>query len=118
MPSQQYFFLQVKGSLKDDVVLIKKITYNYKTSATGYCYKRNYHCISIILQVDKNRSEYLKLPAGKQHYFGKNGLYFCGYGISPAAQIGKITLGAKKLQSLLHEQLSCILFKNWDYKNL
>jgi indole-3-pyruvate monooxygenase len=60
--------------------------------ATGY-----YRDYANILQVDKSRFEDLKLPAGKQHYFGKDGLYFCGYWISPAGQIREIALDAKKI---------------------
>ena len=33
----------------------------------------------------------------KQKYFGKDGLYFCGYWISPTGQIREISLDAKKI---------------------
>ncbi|MEO7044523.1 MAG: NAD(P)-binding domain-containing protein [Ferruginibacter sp.] len=66
--------------------------------ATGY-----YRDYANIVQVDKSRFEDLKLPAGKQHYFGKDGLYFCGYWISPAGQIREIALDAKKIATHISE---------------
>ena len=50
-----------------------------------------------ILDVDESRWEDLKWPIGKQKYFGKDGLYFCGYWISPTGQIREIGLDAKKI---------------------
>ncbi len=49
------------------------------------------------LSVDKNRMEDLKLPAAKQKYFGRDGLYFCGYHISPTGQFREIASDAKKI---------------------
>jgi hypothetical protein len=39
----------------------------------------------------------LKQPVNKQKYFGKDGLYFCGFWISPTGQIREIGLDAKKI---------------------
>jgi indole-3-pyruvate monooxygenase len=41
--------------------------------------------------------EDLRVPAERQHQFGKDGLYFCGYWISPTGQIREIGLDAKKI---------------------
>jgi indole-3-pyruvate monooxygenase len=50
-----------------------------------------------IVAVDQNRFGDLKLPVTKQKYFGKDGLYFCGYWISPTGQIREIALDAQKI---------------------
>ncbi|MEO5944179.1 MAG: hypothetical protein ABIP30_01035, partial [Ferruginibacter sp.] len=88
--------------IRGDIDFIENETVHFKRNdkeyfdaiimATGY-----YRDYSNILKVDKSRFEDLKLPAGKQHYFGKDGLYFCGYWISPAGQIREIALDAKKI---------------------
>jgi indole-3-pyruvate monooxygenase len=41
--------------------------------------------------------EDLRVPAERQLQFGKDGLYFCGYWISPTGQIREIGLDAKKI---------------------
>lgn len=48
-----------------------------------------------IVQVEKSRFDDLNLPSCKQHHFGKEGLYFCGYWISPTGQIREIARDAK-----------------------
>ena len=48
-----------------------------------------------ILKVDKSRFDDLRAPARKQKYFGKDGLYFCGYWISPTGQIREIAKDAR-----------------------
>jgi hypothetical protein len=50
-----------------------------------------------VLHVDKSRFEDLNVNAGKQKYFGKDGLYFCGFFISPTGQIREIALDAQKI---------------------
>lgn len=50
-----------------------------------------------VLQVDKNRIEDLKFKVDKQKYFGKDGLYFCGFWVSPTGQIREISLDAQKI---------------------
>jgi indole-3-pyruvate monooxygenase len=57
-----------------------------------------YYCdYSDIIDVDASRFEDLKLPVGKQKYFGKDGLYFCGFWIAPTGQIREIGLDARKI---------------------
>jgi indole-3-pyruvate monooxygenase len=50
-----------------------------------------------LLQVDKCRFSDLNVKAGKQKYFGKDGLYFCGFYISPTGQFREIAMDAKKI---------------------
>jgi hypothetical protein len=57
-------------------------------------YERNY---ADLLQVDSQRFEDLCVSARKQQYFGKDGLYFCGYWISPTGQFREIAADAKKI---------------------
>jgi indole-3-pyruvate monooxygenase len=54
---------------------------------------------SIIKAVDKSRFEDLKFSTSNQKYFGKDGLYFCGYWISPTGQIREINADARKIAS-------------------
>lgn len=49
------------------------------------------------VKVDKRRFEDLQVCAGRQKYFGKDGLYFCGYWISPTGQIREIASDAQKI---------------------
>jgi len=37
------------------------------------------------------------VSVGQQKYFGKDGLYFCGFWIAPTGQIREIALDAKKI---------------------
>ena len=50
-----------------------------------------------LLQVDKSRLEDLCVCVDKQKYFGKDGLYFCGFYVSPTGQIREIGLDAQKI---------------------
>lgn len=50
-----------------------------------------------ILDIEKRRLDDLKLQAGKQAFFGEDGLYFCGYWISPTGQIREIKLDALRI---------------------
>ena len=50
-----------------------------------------------LLQVDKNRFEDLNVSVDKQKYFGKDGLYFCGFYVSPTGQIREISKDAQKI---------------------
>lgn len=50
-----------------------------------------------IIEVDRDRFEDLRVSANRQRYFGKDGLYFCGYYISPTGQIREITADARKI---------------------
>ncbi|MEP7229771.1 MAG: NAD(P)/FAD-dependent oxidoreductase [Ginsengibacter sp.] len=58
----------------------------------GIGYYRDY---AEIIDVDKNRFQDLKVPVSKQKYFGKDGLYFCGFWIGPTGQIREIASDAK-----------------------
>ena len=60
----------------------------------GIGYDRNY---ADILNVDSARFEDLNSPVSKQKYFGQNGLYFCGFYISPTGQIKEIANDALKI---------------------
>lgn len=50
-----------------------------------------------IIEVDADRFEDLRVSANRQQYFGKDGLYFCGYYISPTGQIREINADARKI---------------------
>ena len=50
-----------------------------------------------IIHVDESRFEDLKASIDKQKYFGKDGLYFCGFWIGPTGQIREIASDAKKI---------------------
>jgi len=60
----------------------------------GIGYYRGY---ADILEVDPARFEDLKAPVPKQKYFGHDGLYFCGFYISPTGQIKEIGNDAKEI---------------------
>jgi indole-3-pyruvate monooxygenase len=60
----------------------------------GIGYYRDY---TDIIDVDSSRFEDLKQPVSKQKYFGKDGLYFCGFWIAPTGQIREIGLDAQKI---------------------
>jgi indole-3-pyruvate monooxygenase len=49
------------------------------------------------MDLEKERFEDLELPVSEQKYFGKDGLYFCGYWISPRGQIFEIARDAQKI---------------------
>lgn len=50
-----------------------------------------------IIDVGSDRFEDLRVSADRQQYFGKDGLYFCGYYISPTGQIREINADARKI---------------------
>ena len=50
-----------------------------------------------ILETDARRFRDLNRPVDKQKYFGKDGLYFCGFFVSPTGQIREIALDAQKI---------------------
>ncbi|MBS1601849.1 MAG: NAD(P)/FAD-dependent oxidoreductase [Bacteroidetes bacterium] len=60
----------------------------------GIGYYRDY---AEIVHVDKERFEDLRRPVDKQMFFGKDGLYFCGYWVSPTGQIREIGSDAQKI---------------------
>ncbi|HEY4209303.1 MAG TPA: hypothetical protein VGM31_20905, partial [Puia sp.] len=61
-------------------------------AAIGY-----YRDYADFVGVDKERFEDLKCSVNKQRFFGKDGLYFCGYWISPTGQIREIASDAQKI---------------------
>lgn len=50
-----------------------------------------------LLKVDKSRFEDLNVKTGKQKFFGKDGLYFCGFYISATGQFREIGRDAKRI---------------------
>ena len=50
-----------------------------------------------IIEVNNDRFDDLRVSANRQQYFGKDGLYFCGYYISPTGQIREINADARKI---------------------
>jgi hypothetical protein len=70
----------------------KKDDFDAIVAAIGY-----YRDYAEIIQVDKSRFEDLKVSVAKQKYFGKDGLYFCGFWVSPTGQMREIASDAKKI---------------------
>jgi indole-3-pyruvate monooxygenase len=60
----------------------------------GTGYERN--CAQI-LEAGQHRISDLRVRIDKQRYFGEDGLYFCGYWVSPTGQIREIARDAKKI---------------------
>ncbi len=50
-----------------------------------------------LLQVDPGRFDDLRVPVDRQQCFGKDGLYFCGFYVSPTGQIREIGRDAQKI---------------------
>jgi indole-3-pyruvate monooxygenase len=67
---------------------------NFNAIVAGIGYYRDY---AEIVEVDKSRFEDLHVNTGKQKYFGKDGLYFCGYWVSTTGQIREISMDAKRI---------------------
>ena len=70
-------------------------------AATGYT--RSY---AEIIDVDKSRFEDLKVSVDHQKYFGKDGLYFCGFWIGPTGQIREIGLDGQKIARSIGKKMS------------
>lgn len=64
------------------------------------------HNYAGILKVDPARFEDLKFPVRKQKYFGNDGLYFCGFYISPTGQIREIGKDAIEIAKDIAKQES------------
>jgi indole-3-pyruvate monooxygenase len=60
--------------------------------ATGYR-----HNLESFLSPGTDRLEDLARPAGKQSCFGKDGLYFCGFYLSPTGMMREIGIEARKI---------------------
>ena len=56
-------------------------------------------------RLDEIRLRDGRLPIAKQKYFGADGLYFCGYRISPTGQIRSISADAKKIAGHISRRL-------------
>ena len=67
---------------------------DFDAIVAGIGYYRDY---AEIIDVDKSRFEDLKVSVNKQKYFGKDGLYFCGFWIAPTGQIREIAMDAQKI---------------------
>jgi indole-3-pyruvate monooxygenase len=52
-----------------------------------------------IVHLHPHRLEDLRVSTDRQQYFGEDGLYFCGYWVSPTGQIREIASDAKKIAS-------------------
>lgn len=70
----------------------KKEKFDAIVAGIGY-----YQGCAEILEVDRNRIDDLKVSVDKQKYFGKDGLYFCGFWISPTGQFREIAMDAKRI---------------------
>ncbi|MEX6687001.1 NAD(P)-binding domain-containing protein [Danxiaibacter flavus] len=77
----------------------KAVTVNAIIGAIGY--EPNY---ADIVDVDKSRFDDLKLSVDHQKYFGKDGLYFCGYWIAPTGQIHEISSDAREIAKNIAEK--------------
>lgn len=60
----------------------------------GIGYERNF---SQIVDIEERRTSDLRVSADKQRYFGEDGLYFCGYWVSPTGQFREIARDAKRI---------------------
>ena len=63
-------------------------------------YNRDY--ARIMEDLDSNRIGEIQTPIARQIYFGVDGLYFCGYWISPTGQIRSIAKEAKTIARHIH----------------
>ena len=61
-------------------------------AAIGY-----YRDYAKIIAVDTGRFDDLRNPVSRQKYFGKDGLYFCGFFVSPTGQLREIALDARQI---------------------
>ncbi len=86
----------------DDIDFVQNQTVHFKSgkekefdaivAAVGF--ERN---DTAILAVDANRFLDARLSIKEQRHFGKDGLYFCGFHISPTGLIREISFEAKKI---------------------
>ena len=60
--------------------------------ATGY-----EHNLESFLNISKDRLEDVNKEVNKQSYFGKDGLYFCGFYVSPKGMLREIGIEARKI---------------------
>jgi len=77
----------------------RKENFDAIVAAIGY-----YQNAAEIVSADKTRFEDLRSCIDKQKYFGKDGLYFCGFWIGPRGQIHEISLDAQKISKDIAEK--------------
>ena len=79
--------------IEGDSIFFKNGNQQFDAIIAAIGYDRN----DYILKIEQKRFDDLKFPIAKQKYFGKDGLYFCGFYISPLGQIHEIARDAKKI---------------------
>ncbi|HEV8273669.1 MAG TPA: NAD(P)-binding domain-containing protein [Chitinophagaceae bacterium] len=77
----------------------RKESFDAIVAGIGY-----YQNAAEIVSADKTRFEDLRSCVDKQKYFGKDGLYFCGFWIGPRGQIHEISLDAQKISKNIAEK--------------
>ena len=75
---------------------------NFDAIVAGIGYYRDY---ADIIKVERERFDDLKVSVDKQKHFGKDGLYFCGFWISPTGQFREIALDAQKIARDIHQKI-------------
>jgi hypothetical protein len=96
-------------SISGDIDIIEGRTIHFKDGkkdefdaiVAGIGYHREFPGF---IDLGKERFEDLESPASEQIYFGKDGLYFCGYWISPRGQIFEIARDAQKIAKDIAEK--------------
>jgi indole-3-pyruvate monooxygenase len=76
----------------------RKEAFDAIIAAIGY--DRDY--AGIMPALDSKRTGEIQTPIARQKYFGVDGLYFCGYWISPTGQIRSIAKEAKTIARHIH----------------
>jgi len=76
---------------------------DFDAIVAGIGYYRDY---ADIIEVEQTRFDDLKASLDKQKYFGKDGLYFCGFWISPTGQIREIARDAQKIAGDIHRKMT------------
>lgn len=71
--------------------------------ATGY-----HHNLESFLNLGKGRMDDVNKAANKQSYFGKDGLYFCGFYVSPSGMLHEIGIEANKISKDIKKKLTGI----------
>lgn len=70
----------------------KREDFDAIVAAIGFC-----TVFAEILQVDNSRFKDLTVCTDQQKYFGKDGLYFCGFWLGPRGHIREIALDSQKI---------------------
>jgi cation diffusion facilitator CzcD-associated flavoprotein CzcO len=81
----------------------ERVQEDFDAIVAGIGYYRDY---AEIIDVDKTRFEDLNLSVSRQKYFGKDGLYFCGFWVGPTGQIREIASDAQKIAGDIAKKLS------------